>query len=419
MNSLYLRLLNENIPDTEEIGPEDFICDWIVLGEELELLADGKSNISELLEEVAERTESDTFSRTVLFISDALTLFVQTEVPGKSSSQMIKALPFTVESFISTDIEEMHIARGPVRRGSLVDCVVAERKQLSCILENFSECGIELSFCTTIGMQIPIDGEGVSVFADSDNIWVRTTDQLAEMDGDAFSEVIDMVIQPSDDAEPMVQIKDFTSTHEIQNSAGRSPFIEVEEIEVSLLAYVATHFDSDSTINILQGEYSTRDQSAIDTKRWFATGTVAVASLLIYIGAAAGQGIWADIRSDALATEAKDLYESIYGSSPGVRNPAARMRARLNSSQGEAGSFEILLSEFSKVVDRSGSSTKVININYRDSQNTLATDLEISSFEALDRFEKSLSQGSISVKINTAEQSGFGVKANLTLTLEQ
>lgn len=419
MNSLYLRLHNETIVDTEEIGPEDFVCDWIVLNEELEQIAEGTSNIGELLEEVVESTESESFSRTVLFISDALTLFVQTEVPGKSSSQMIKALPFTVESYISTDIEEMHIARGPVKRGALVDCVVTEREQLTCILENFSECGIELSFCTTIGMQVSVSGDGVGVFADSDKIWVRTADQLAEMDGDGFSEIIEMVVQPSEDAEPQVHIKDFTSTHEALNLVGRSPFVEVDEIEVSLLTYVATHFDSDSTINILQGEYSTRDQSALDTKRWFATGTVAVACLLIYMGAVAGQGIWADIRSDALSTEAKDLYESIYGSSPGIRNPAARMRARLNSTQGEAGTFEVLLNEFSKVVDRSGSSTTVHNINYRDSQNTLTTELEISSFEALDRFEKSLSQGSISVKINTAEQSGFGVRANLTLTQQQ
>lgn len=419
MNSLYLRLHNEAIVDTEEIGPEDFICDWIVLNDELELLGDGTSNIGDLLEEVGESTESETFSRTVLFISDALTLFVRTEVPGKSSSQMVKALPFTVESYISTDIEEMHIARGQVKRGTLVDCVVTERNPLSCILENFSECGIELSFCTTIGMQIPNTGDGVGVFADSDKIWVRTADQLAEMDSDAFSEVFDMVVQPSEDAEPQVHIKDFTSTHEVLDSVGRSPFIEIDEIEVSLLVYVATHFEPDSTINILQGEYSTRDQSALDTKRWITTGSVAVACLLIYMGAVAGQGIWADIRADALATEAKDLYESIYGTSPGVRNPATRMRARLNSMQGEAGSFETLLSEFAKVVDRSGSNTTIHNVNYRDSQNTLTTELEISSFEALDRFEKSLSQGAISVKINTAEQSGFGVRANLTLTLKQ
>ncbi len=419
MNSLYLRLHNEAIVDTEEIGPEDFTCDWIVLNEELELIGDGTSNIGELLEEVAESTESETFSRTVLFISDALTLFVRTEVPGKSGSQMVKALPFTVESYISTDIEEMHIARGQVKRGALVDCIVTEREQLTCILDNFGECGIELSFCTTIGMQIPNRGDGVGVFADSDKIWVRTGDQLAEMDGEAFSEVIDMVVQPSEDAEPQVHIKDFTSTHEVLDSLGRSPFVDVEEIEVSLLSYVATHFDPDAAINILQGEYSTRDQSALDTKRWITTGSVAVACLLIYIGAVAGQGIWADIRADALATEAKDLYESIYGTSPGVRNPATRMRARLNSMQGEAGSFETLLSEFANVVDRSGSNTTIHNINYRDSQNTLTTELEISSFEALDRFEKSLSQGAISVKINTAEQSGFGVRANLTLTLEE
>lgn len=419
MNSLYLKLHNESIVETEEIGPEDFICDWIVLDEELDVIADGTSNIGELLEEVAESIENDSFSRTVLFISDALTLFVQTEVPGKSSSQMIKALPFTVESYISTDIEEMHIAHGPVRRGSLVDCVVTEREQLSCILENFKECGIELSFCTTIGMQVPVSGDGVGVFADSSNIWVRTADQLAEMDGDAFSEVIETVVQPSEDAEPQVHIKDFTTTDEVLNSVGRSPFIEVEEIEESLLVYVAKQFDSDSTINILQGEYSTRDQSALDTKKWIATGSVVAACLLIYIAAVAGQGIWADIRSDALATEAKDLYESIYGASPGIQNPAARMRARLNSMQGEAGSFETLLSEFSKAVDRLGSNTKTNNINYRDSQNTLTTELEISSFEALDRFEKSFDQGPISVKINTAEQSGLGVKTNLTLTLDQ
>lgn len=419
MNSLFLRLHNESFAEPEDESPEAFICDWIVLNEDQEQIAEGTSEINELLNEVEENAEIDSFSKTILFISDALTLFVQTEVPGKSSSQMIKALPFTVESFISTDIEEMHIARGPVRRGSLVDCVVTEREHLSGIVSAFDGSGIELSFCSTIGMQVPVSGDGVGVFADSSNIWVRSKDQLAVLDDESFSEAINTVVQPTEDTEPQVLIKDFTSTHDVASLIGRSPFIEVEEVQDGLLEYVARQFDANTSINILQGEFSSRDQSALDTKRWMTTGTVALACLLVYMGAVAGQGIWADLRADSLATEAKDLYESIYGASPGVRNPADRMRDRLNSKEGESGSFEILLSEFSRAVDRSGSSTRVHNINYRDSQRSLTTEIEIASFEALDRFEKFLTQASISVKINTAEQTDFGVRANLTLTLEQ
>ncbi|MCY3884989.1 MAG: type II secretion system protein GspL [Gammaproteobacteria bacterium] len=419
MNSLFVRLLNESISHVDEVSPEDFVCDWIVLNEESEPIAEGTAALNELMREVQEGAQSESFTKTVLFISDALTLFIQTEVPGKSSSQMIKALPFTVESYVSTDIEEMHIARGPVRRGSLVDCVVTEREHLSRIVENFAECGIELTFCSTIGMQVQQEGDGVGVFADTSNIWVRTKDQLAQMDDEAFSEAVDFVVQPSDDTEPQIHIKNFTSTHRSINSIGKSPFVEVEEIQDGLFPYVARNFDFESTINILQGEFSTRDRSALDTKRWMTTGTVALTCLLVYMGAVAGQGIWADIRADALTSEAKDLYESIYGSSPGIRNPATRMRQRIDSTQGEAGSFEFLVNEFSKSVDRTVSSSKIININYRDSQRTLTTDLELTSFEALDRFEKSLNQGPISVKIETAELGGLGVRAKLTLTLEQ
>lgn len=419
MNSLFIRLLNESILVAEEETPEDFVCEWIVINEEGERLAEGTSLVNDLVEELEKNTEVASFSKTVLFISDALTLFLQTEVPGKSSSQMIKALPFTVESYVSTDIEEMHIARGPVRRGSPVNCIVTEREQLSHIVESLKESGIELTFCTTIGMQIPQEGDGVGVFADTSSIWVRTNDQLAVMDDDAFTEAIDIVIQPSEDAEPQVHVKDFTSTHQSINSIGKSPFVDVEEIQDGLFPYVARNFDAETTINILQGEFSTRDRSALDTKKWMATGTVALSCLLVYMGAVAGQGIWADIRADALKNEAKDLYESIYGASPGIRNPATRMRNRLNSTQGEAGSFEILLNELSKVVDRSVSNSKIININYRDSQQTLTTDLELTSFEALDRFEKALNQGLLTVKIETAELGGLGVRAKLTLTLEQ
>lgn len=419
MNSLYLRMHNETTVDSDEIVSDDFNCDWVVLDEQLNLVSEGTGSIHGLMAEVETTTGSATFSRTVLFLSDAMTLFVRTEVQGKTASQMIKALPYTVESYVSTDIEEMHVARGAVRRGEPVDCVVTENAQLARTLDKFSECGLDLTHCSTIGMQVPVEEDAVGAFADSKNFWVRTADQLAVMDADAFAESIDFIFQSATDEDPQIHLKTFAPSHDVLNSVQTPSSVEVEEIEVSLLTNVAQQFDAEATINILQGTFSASDQSFLDKQQWMTTGSVVLASLLIYIGTVAGQGIWADLRVDALETQAKELYESIYGASPGIRDPASRMRVRLNSAQGESGSFEILLSEFSRVVDRTGPNTIIHNINYRDSQQTLTTELKLSSFEALDRFEKAVDQESVAVKIDSVEQDGLGVRAKLTLTLQQ
>ena len=421
MSYLFLQINSdfvEPVDEEEEFDGDSVRCSWVVLDDEDEVTSHGNSTLKTLQEDLDESVESVSFDETVLVLSDAMALFVQVEVPGRTGSQMAKALPFTVEGYISSNIEDMHIARGPVRRNVPVDCVAIEKTQLKQIIDSLSESGIHPTHCTTIGLQIPSEESSIGVIANQDSAWVRTEDQLALMDKEVVADALSVITQISEDEEIRVHIKHFEGSRELASSVDHSPFAEVEHIEEPMLVHLGRQFDPDVGINLLQGEFATQDQMAINSKSWIRNGLIVFVGTLIYIGTLIGEGIWADSRAQALESEATELYRDIYGQTPGSGGPARRMRANLAAGSGEAGSFQKLLGEFANVVNNTFSSLSVQSVTFRESSKSLQTDLEIASFEALDTFEKSLERGSVTVDINTAEQSSFGVRANLTLTLQ-
>lgn len=428
MTTLFVRLLNDHIEVparteddevVEQLDAELMDCEWVALDDEDEVIGSGSSTFARLQSEIEEAFGTDAIEQSVLFLSDAMTLFLQAEVPGKTSSQMVKALPYAVESYVSSDIEEMHIARGSVRRGSPVDCLTIEKSKMSSIIDLFTNSGFEPIYCSTIGMQISIEEGMVGAIADRDSVWVRTEDQLAVMDVSVASDALTAVTQTSDDMETRVVVKTFSSSTELSREVGRSPFVDIQEISEPLLVHVAQHFDEETGINLLQGEYSARDSQVLNTKAWMRNGAIAAASLLVYIAAIFGQGIWAGMSASSLEDEAKKLYESIYGQTPGIRDPVSRMRRNLGTASTQTGTLETLLGEFAKVVDATQSRVVIESLIYRDSQESLATVLELSSLTALDGFEKALERGPIDVEVGNFEQVGFGARVNLTLTLKQ
>ena len=434
MTTLFIRLLNDHIAyaeveeDTEEIEETEHIealdaglmeCDWVAIDEQDEVVGQGATTFAMLQSEVQESLEADNIEHSVLFLSDAMTLFIQAEVPGKTSSQMVKALPYAVESYISTEIEEMHIARGTVRRGLPVDCLTIEKTKLDPIINLLAQSGLEPSYCSTIGMQIPIEDGTVGVIADGDDVWVRTQDQLAVMDVSVASETLAMLAQSSDDMEIKVEVKSFSSSQGLSREISRSPFVEVQEISEPLLAHVAQNFDEETGINLLQGEFSAKEAQSLNTKTWIRNGSIAVAALLVYVAALFGQGIWAGMSANKLDQNAMALYESIYGNSRGVSDPISRMRRNLGTATTQSGALETLLGELARVVDDTQSRIVIESLIYRDSQQSLATVMEISSLTALDGFEKALERGPIDVDVTSIEQVGFGAKANLTLNIKQ
>ena len=419
MNSLFILLHTDRVDDIDELDAETLQCDWVVLGEENDLMGQGTTNFSSLLAQVEEIAESETISNSVLLLPDTVTVFIRADIPGKTSSQMIKALPYAVESYVSTDIEKMHLARGTVRKGNPVACLAIEKTHLGLIVEQLIESGVEPSYCSTIGMQIPVDEGSVGVLADDQGVWIRTSEQLAVMDLESAVDALTFLAQPSDELDTKIHIKNFSQSRELAHTIGRSPFVEIEDVADPLLVHVAQQFDDEQGINLLQDEFSARDSQVLDTKSWVRNGIIGMTALLVYIAIVLGQGVYAGIQAQNYDDDAKELFESIYGQSSGTRNHVASMRVNMGQASRQSSPLETLLDEFASAVSGTRSRIVINNLVYRESQQALTTEMELSSWDALDNLEKTLESGSVDAEVTNTESVGFGTRASLTMELKQ
>ena len=53
-------------------------------------------------------------------------VYLNVSVPGRTANSIRQALPFALEEFITSDIENVHIAHRPIRPGQPTACAVIE-----------------------------------------------------------------------------------------------------------------------------------------------------------------------------------------------------------------------------------------------------------------------------------------------------
>ena len=417
MNTLYLYLRDFSNTETEEEITYSGTVGWLIQGEEGTEAREGECHVLDLKTALEEQHDGTRFNSTVLFLDDSCTLFIREQVPGRSVPQIRRALPFAVENYLSNDIEDTHIAHGPISRGSAIDCVAIDSETLTNILQVLKLSEIYPTYCTTFGMQIPRPEEehDVHVVRDDVNAWIRTAEHLALVTVDTLPDVMN-TLSGHRDPVPSIRIWHYGNDD--------SDFFDVDMYELeefdyrdrSLLSFAVEHYDPSNCVDLLQGKYSAKENKSVNVRRWIMTGVFGLVCLYAYIAIQASEGIWAAFKVNAVQNQMKTQFIEIYEEEPRSRNIAQQMRSRLGLSGDTTREFDLLIERLAEIVASPAHSPTINSIRYVAGRNNLIVEYNISSHEAMEAFIKSLENDSITVERGPAETYGNFVRANLTLT---
>ena len=416
MARLFLRL---TAPAYETDDGLDGPCQWLLKHDAGDVLAQGSDRLTDLGKA---RPWGDGAPEVIALAPVERVLCLARTVPGRTVSQIARALPFAVEEFVTQDIETMHLAHGPITRGQPVSCVLADRGLVADWLGAIGAIGLTPVVMTPDAGLLP-DHREVTVLFEGDDALLRTSEHVTRVDHRALPDTLAAVApaatdDASGDTTPWVEVIGATPA---QADALHSVFpgeVDAQPLDGSVLQFLASHFAAPRTINMLQGAFAPPRRRGGAAGRWRAVAALAALWLLVFTGVRFGEGLWADHRADALQTDANALFRELYPEARPPRSAYAEMRRRVGQrDQPSAADFELLLGALALAIDAALEGVELQSLSYSAGRGELTTELSLREYADLDRLRLQLEEQGVVVHIGSAEEQDDIVRARLRVAM--
>jgi len=415
MPRLYLRLLDRCRPSPPAGGDEtetafDVDVQWCIREDDGSTRAHGRTDaagLADLIDPAVDWLNDP--ANVVVFAPAAEVLGVSCTVPGRNAAQIRRALPFAVEEFVATEIENMHLASGPIRRGEAVRCNLIERRVLEDWLSALRELGLAPGYLIGEAELLPDAPERVSLLFDGDGVLVKTAEQAASLDRENL-----MLALEGLSYRELLLVNGELSDLEAGQLDDDIEIIDGDTGGEGVLGYLIGRFESGSAaaLNLLQGAYAPRRKATADWQRWQAVAGLAAVWVLAGFLAMVAKGLWSSTQADRLQSESEALYREVFGAESRIVNVRRQFQSALGGDDPQASSFTDYLGQLAQTVDRNSA---VLSLTYTSARDELAADMLVKGFEELEALKQGLEQRGVRVDITSAEQQDASVRARLRL----
>ena len=468
MQRLFIHLLT---PATTEADGSWHIprLRWVCLEPDGSPHSQGQGDLAALAELAPESVQNEP-DAIVALIPTEHSLSLQVNVPGRSTTQIRKALPFVVEEYLASDLDAMHIACGPIRAKQPVNCHVLKQDLLADWLAALQQVGLEPAQVLLDADLLPIQGADISLYvADADpdaaepslqRVLVRTPAQSLATDRDNLLLTLTALIAQAGAARGLPEELTSVPVPDIQIRTGNGAPTELERAQLAqegaaALAWaplqpqgVATEAapeqDAEPTsaseadltrplafeallagwrsgqgINLRQGSFQLERQGSQPWLRWRAVAALAGIWFVVALVANAGQAIWAGHQADRVEREVRELFLSYFPDEQRTAQAATVQRLRIMMSERIGASdgdnrFLVMLAQLADSM-QAGESPNLRNVSYSDARTELSVDLSVADFPALERLRDQLAANGLGVDITSAEQQDDRIRARLRI----
>ena len=333
----------------------------------------------------------------VVLVPGAEVSLYQARVPGRNRQRVLRAIPFALEEQLANDVETLHFAIGKSLGDDGYPVAVVDRQRMDAWMELLREAGIHAHQWVPDTLALPRN-EGWSLLPEADTVLVRS--------GDYSGFACDMDNLP-------VLVSMLAAREQLPQTARvygplvldlEGVDVELDESQQQPLELFARGWFAGPSIDLLQGDYSRREEWGRFLRPWKATAALLIAALVL-AGASAGLNYSRlSQQKEQLHADIQALYKQTFPKARRIVNPRAQMEQQLKQLQRHTGggksNFLGMFAEAANVV-RTAKGVTVKGASYRDGR----LDLEIlaDNLQLLDTLKQSLvGGGSLNAEIQSA-----------------
>ncbi len=386
-------------------APEQQVS-WLARGD-----AATPSSRSETLSRVAEKSGG---VRMVVFAPATTMVTLEAEVPPLSGQRLRQALPYALEEQFAEDVESLHIAHGVRNDEGFLPVVALNHEQMLQWQQLFASLELRPHLLINEALALPWQEGRWTLLLEPTQALLRTGPYSAQtLPLEQLPAVLALAWQQRNEGmTPTLQVYDSRAGDE-GFDPGFEMTVEYEAIAEPLRLFVQG-MESVTPINLLQGEYSRKEQLGKVWRPWRLTATLAGVWLLLQSVTAVWDYFSLSSRDEKLYAAIEQVYRDTFPQAKNVVNPRLQMERKLDELRGGGGgtAFTHLLAGSGPVLaDVTGVTVK--SLRYK--QGELELELDVEGLPVLDKLKSALQEKKLNVEVRSATARGDRVESRVVI----
>jgi general secretion pathway protein L len=376
--------------------------------------AEGSSAVRQgELKEAALRSQGE---RITVLLPAAAMLPLSAELPPLQGQKLRRAVPYAVEEQLAGDVEGYHFALGKRQADGTLPLLALEREQMVQWQALFAAAELKPHACLNEAQLLPWQPGELSLLLEADGTLLRLSTQEAySLPLQGLEDLLELALQRAPQEVTTLRIFDGRGEGAAEPlwQGGLAQLEQHYEVVSEPLALLTTT-QNGQAINLLQGEFSRKEQLGRLWRPWRATAALLAAWLLLLGGEAIYDYRRLAAEEQRLYAAVEQLYRDTFPEAKNVVNPKVQMERKLAELQGggSGGAFVSLLATSGPVLSGS-SGVELQNLRYR--QGELELELQLADLPALDALKASLEQQGLAVDIRNASSRDERVEGRLAI----
>lgn len=354
-------------------------------------------------------------ARVVVLAPSSPMLTCVASLPPTPTARLRQALPYALEEQFAEDVELLHFAMGKRDSEGVLPVVAVERDVMNRWQALFAEAELRPHVVLNEALALPWEEGEWSLLLQEDEALLRTGAYQAYTIPMAQLEAWLSLAWSGQKAHPQrVTVFDSREGVEVPQWQGKPPGIEIEyETDVSPVVLLA-RADPALGINLLQGEFSRKEQLGRLWRPWRAIAAMFGVWLLLQGVMVISDYFSLSSRDEELYAAIEKVYRDTFPEARNVVNPRVQMERKLVELQGggSGGAFAVLLSASGPVLSEFDG-LELRNMRYK--QDELELELELKDVSSLDRLREALQQQKLAVEIRGATTREDKVESRVAL----
>ncbi len=316
-------------------------------------------------------------------------------LPKLNRQRLLQALPFALEEQLIADVQDLHFAMGEYQTDGTMPVAIIKRQLMEAYIEMLKQAGIEAHTMVPATLALAYIPKQWHVYVLKNICLVRTGKyQGFACDHENIATFLTLQLAASSEQPEIIM-------H------------ETSCIDKNVLENMNDSLHT-ASINLLQGQYASKQTSSLTKKIWRASGYIAASWIaLLFLNHVVSYFMLEHaLHKSELAIHT--IYKKHFPAATSMVAPRERMQEKLKKFSSDANKNYIL--NLLAMIGNSMHQSPVIHVKQFDfREHSLTLTMVAPSFDALDRFSQSLKQQGLNVKQQSAGITGAEVKANLMI----
>jgi general secretion pathway protein L len=356
----------------------------------------------------------------IVLVPGTMVTLTEAVVPSRQRQQIISAVPYALEEYLASDIEALHFALGPRSDSGVVPVAVVARSLMEHWLGDLRAAGLEPDSMIPDMLALPLQDDAWVALQDQSWLWLRRGAYSgAVIDAGEASQWLQLMIEEQADEQMPARIhridcRDDGDAVELQGVA-----IDSETSDETPLMVMAQAYTGDNVINLIQGEYSPREQLGRLLRPWRSAAILLLIVMVVGFAQLLLQYFSLSSASERLAADIEQVYRDTFPEARKVVDARAQMQqklAELGAGAAGAEGFLPLLASIAEALHKQPE-LDLRHASYQGGR--LSLSLRIKDLQLLEQLKQRLMQGDgIAVEIQSAASRDAFVEARLLVWRE-